>query len=349
MSDSITVPAPSTGPTPPSSQLHIYSLGKAAVNKELGESLLRVIPLEYTILADGELTSKLTEVEVDGVDSTGTHYSTSATTDNAIEADWLPMDGGYQQTAPDVRRDERVLIWRFGDSNRFFWTPLGLDNHLRKLETVTLMFSGTQDEAEEEMSPDNSYVFTVSTHEGHITLTTSVANEELTRWALQFNTREGRFILTEENGNEFFIDAANSYISLTNADHSKIELDRRDIRIHCDDHFLLEAGQSITMRTKTFKIECETYELVASQSIRMQTQSFDIETGTFQLQSDSSTFNTPNSTFSGNVSVGGNLGVTGDFTSSGSSANIAGVSISSGTINCQTVNASVRVNAPNIS
>ena len=329
------------------SKLHIYSLGKAAENKPLSENRLMVIPIEHLMLLDGELKSEPTENEKEGVDATGQHYSVSATTDNAIEADWLPYNGGYQMTAPDVRRDERVLIWRFADSDEFYWTPLGLDNHLRKLETMSFMVSGTRDEEEEELSPDNSYVFTISTHEGHISLTTSKANEEATCWAMQFNTKDGRFLLTEENGNEVEIHGIDNYISLLNADKTHVELDRRDIRIFCENDFRLEAQNSIYIKTKTFTTDCDTYTLNCESSYELNCQtmtvnadsSVKINTANLTVKSDSNTFDTPNSTFTGSVECD-SLNAT--------SAAIGGVTISSGNIQCNTVNASVAVNAPNL-
>lgn len=326
-----TDPAPAE-PRPEQSYLQIYSLGKAAANKPRDTNLLRVTPMEKMVLLDGAIASKPTELEIEGQDADGQAYNTMIQTDNALEADWFPMSAGYQQTAPDIRRGELVILWRFGDSNQLYWTPAGLDNHLRKLETVTFMLSGTTDEEDETLSADNSYVFTASTHDGILSMTTSKANNEALIWAMQLNTREGRFIFTDENLNEIEIDGVNHFISIKNADNSRLELDKTNINMHCDDHFTLNAGQSITITTKTFDVTCDTYTLKASDSITMQT-------GTMTVTSDSNTFNTPESKFTGNVTCVGLTATRG---------NIGGMTFANGRIDCQELHATSQVRAPNL-
>jgi len=303
------------------SKLTIYSLGKVATNKALDSDEIEVIPIEHLLLIDGNIGSNLTTTTVTGTDADWQAYGSAMTTDNVIKARWLPLDNGYQQTSPDVRRDERVLLWRFGDSNDFYWTSLGLDNHLRRLETVVHMYSDTKDEKQMALTQDNSYVHTISTHEGHVTFTTSNENGEPTRWLFQLNTKEGTFLIAEDNGNEVFIDAVNTYISVLNADKSWLELDKVDIRMTCENDMLLKCGNDMTIdvgndmtitvgNNQTFNIGNNVDGTVGSNYTLNVSSNYSLTASDVSVSS-------PNSSFSGNVSIGGNLSTSGNATTGG--------------------------------
>lgn len=327
-----------TDPERLNGQLRIYSLGTVAENKKRSESTIQVIPVESLPLLDGEVRSDPQLMESEGTDSEGNHYVATSTLDNALEADWLPLSEGHRMNAPDVRRGERVLLWRFADAPELYWTPMGLDNHLRKLETATFMFSATTDEAEEELNADNSYTLTVSSHEGHITLTTTTANEELTKWAMQINTKEGRFLLTEENGNEIEIDAANALIGLTNADQSKVLLDRTNIYVECTDGLYVKTGKTVQVNTQTVLIECKDITINCT-DYKLNATSVAVDASTIDVTSNTNTFNSPQSTFSGAVKCA---------TIDCGSAKIGGISIEGGQIQCSGITSSGPVRAPNI-
>ena len=328
---------------PKASSFQIYSLAKVAEHKERDSNMIQAIPIEQMLLGEGGIGSNPTAIEVGGTDADGRHYNTATMTDRAISADWLPQSGGYQMTAPDVRKGERVLLWRMADSETIYWSALGFDNHLRRGETVVMMFSATEEEVENpdefQLNHENAYVLTVSTHDGHFTLTTSKQMDEPTAWAIQLNTKEGKFLVTEENGNEVEIDGVNSYLNLLNADKSQIELDRRDIRMFCEDNFSLKAGKTVHIETQKFTIKCDTYQLDASSSIKMTTQTFDVNTNTLTVTSQSNQFNTPASTFSGTITCAG---------LTAPKASIGGVTIENGRINCTALTASSTVTAPNL-
>lgn len=242
------------------SQLKLFSLGIVANNKALSSNIIKVTPIESLTMLDGELISEPTDVEAAGVDASGTSYSTKITTDNAIEAEWLPTDTN-RRTAPDVRRGERVLIYQVADTDQYRWQSLNMDLKLRKLETVIYSFSGTADEEADSTDPDNCYSLEISTHTGQITLRTSKANEEHCVYAFQLNTKEGRALLTDDLGNEFEIDSKNTIIQLLNADKSLVKLNKLQIEMFAKDSITAIAKNSILFKTNNFKIDCSTYRL----------------------------------------------------------------------------------------
>lgn len=246
---------------PKISQLHFYSLAIVANNKLLSSKLIEATPIEHLSLIDGEIASIPLERETKGKDSEGNEYTVKVTTDNAIQAKWLPFSGSNRKTAPDVRRGERVIIWQFADYNDFYWSTTGFDDHLRKLETATYAFSGTKDEEVDGTEPENSYTFEVSTHLGLVTLSTSKVNGEHCKYFFQFNAKEGRVILTDDIGNEFLLDSALTKIFLKNVDGTTVVLDKKRLMAFANDQISIKATNLISLSTKDLKIETTTTDI----------------------------------------------------------------------------------------
>ena len=250
------------------SGFRLVSLALVANNKELGSGLIQATPIEKITMVDGELASLPYDQEVEGKDASEASYQAKVKVDLAVEAKWINMHGSNRSTPPDVRRGERVWLYQYADNADFYWTTAGLgDEKLRKLETVVYRFSGTADEEEDSTSPENSYVLEVSTHTGMVTFRTSKANDEFCVYAFQFNLKEGRVVLTDELGNEIVLNSKDTMISFTNAEGTKIELDKRKIFAFAPDSITLQADKSILMKTKDFKIETQNYTLKTSTNL----------------------------------------------------------------------------------
>lgn len=248
-------------PSETHSALKFYSLAIVANNKALSSKIIQATPIEELTMLDGEIASIPIDHETEGLDAQGNTYSTKVKTDIAVEAEWLPMRGSNRRTPPDVRRGERVILWKYADVETLYWTSLGLDDHLRKLETAIYTFSGTADEDVDSLAPENCYSVEISTHTGQITLRTSKANDEFCVYALQINTKSGRVLLIDDIGNEFEFDSKNTLISFTNADKTTWQLDKQKIYGYAPDSITLKADQSILMQTQDYKIETQTYTL----------------------------------------------------------------------------------------
>lgn len=272
------------------SRYRLYSIGRAVENKRLTDDQgkpsdkLMVIPLEQRTMADGELKSNPLSPEATGVDGQGNSYTTTVTMDGAVEATWYPQ-ASNRQTPPDIRRGERVILWQYGDTNSFYWTETGWDDHLRKLETVRYTWSGTADEAVDGTQPGNCYFLEVSTHEKAITLGTSKANGEQFAYVVQINAKTGALVFADDAGNNIHIDSVESLVQMTNAMGTTWNLSKYTIYGHADDSITLDAGNQILMKTRTMVAQCTDYK----------------------VKSNTNLFDTPNTTFTGNVSMNGSM------------------------------------------
>jgi phage gp45-like len=301
----------------------IVSLGVAANNKEIGSRKLNVVPIEQTPYLDGELASLPFESEVGGTDSQGNAFQVKVTTDQAVEAEWLPK-GSNRRTPEDIRRGQRVLLWKYADKNDYYWQYLGLDDHLFKLETVVLQISATADESADSTKVENSYYLEISSHEQRITLQTSQANGEFCTYAFQFNMKEGKVVLTDELGNSFMLDSKNTVLELENAEGTVLRLDKKVIDAIAKDAINMEATNSMSLKTKRFALQADTVT----------------------VKSTTNTFQTPNTTFTGNVAINGSFNGQGAATFD-AAATFKGAVTFQQPITANGINSSAPVRGPN--
>ncbi|WJJ55146.1 hypothetical protein [Xanthomonas phage RTH11] len=290
---------------PELSGMRFYSIGQAANNKRLTDGngrpdrTLEVTPVEQLGQLDGELVSLPFQSEVSGERADGSSYTSKVTLNTALTATWLPM-GSNRVTPPDVRRGERVIIWRYKDTDQFYWTETGWDEHLRRLETVHYRWSATPEPGADMTAGTNYYHLMVSTHEGMIHLETSEANKEKATFVLQLNTKDGHIALTDNHGNFLDWNCIDKIISLQNGDGTLMQLNKEIAYMYAKDTIYLKAEEKILLETKDFLLETQTGQVNASTR-------FGIKTPTFEVESDTNFFKTPNTTFGGNVAVGQSL------------------------------------------
>lgn len=313
--------------------LEFYCEGLVAANRD-GSHYIEVFPLGVLGAKGGEVSATVGKVTTEGTDSQGQKYQVTLEFSDTIPAKWLPMDT-QRITPPDVRIGERVRLYRVADSDQFFWRTLGLDNNLRRLETVIYAFSASQDDFEE-LNVDNSYFFEISTHSKHITLSTSKANGEPFTYKIQLNTEEGIFTITDDVGNFAILNSRDTLLHLENKDGSFLKLDKRN---------------GLLVIPDTYEIQCTDYKLTASKSITTETtdhshksNNYTNKTSTYKLDASASiaettskfTVTSPPIALNGNVAISGTIAGSGSGTFK-SSINVTGsLKASSGDFNTLT-------------
>lgn len=231
------------------SKLNIYSVGVVAKNKPLDTPIIEVTPIEDTPMVDGELTDSQSQYAAQGQDAGGSSYQVSVPTAVTLKATWLPFGSSNRKSAPDVRRGETVVLFRFGDTDQYFWTTLKDDLHLRKLETVIYAFSGTRDESVTEVTAEHYYFLEVSTHNKLIHFHTSKADGEPFGYDIQINTKAGTILIQDDIGNYISFDSKGRQIEMKNADGSLVEVNKKNINLICSDTITQQAPNIIQKST----------------------------------------------------------------------------------------------------
>ena len=305
------------------SRLHLWSIGIVAANKKPSSRHIEVIPIEHSPMYDGELTDNMEKYKGEGKDTEDRDFEVEVETTASIRALWLPFGDTNRKTAPDVRRGERVAIWRFGDADEYFWMTLTQHETIRRLETVIYSYSNNREENVEN-DADSTYYFEVSTQGKYIHLHTAKNDKEPFMYDIQINTKDGCITITDDDDNYIFLDSAERHIKLHNRDNSFVEMNKKIINIQSVDEinlktskYTLTADTSITKVTDatetnqsykhtsanvdysftTFGLKSGTYSVNAG-TYSQSSSSYTVSSGSYQI-------NTSDANFSGNTHAAG--------------------------------------------
>jgi hypothetical protein len=304
------------------SQLKVYSLGIVAANKPLNTHVIEVTPVEDLPMVDGAITDNADAASAGAKDTNGGAYQVELTTTITVKATWMPLGEPNRKTSPDVRRGETVMLWRFGDTDKFYWTTMKDDLRLRKLETVIWAFSATRDESKD-TNPDSTYFLEISTHKKLLHFHTSRADNEPFGYDIQLNTAEGTLIITDDAGNSISLDSPNKRIVAINGDNSIIDISRTNI--------FLQSTDLINLKSK---------------DIRMQATNWDVQATDTKLKSSKNTI-TSQTDHIGNFNLSGNLGTKAGGGGSGA-VSISGVVKAEGTVEVGKLISHQAIDAPNV-
>lgn len=260
---------------PQISKLKFYSLGTVAENKLLSSKEVEVTPIEEMPMLDGELVPATTDYSAKAVDNLGSSYEATVQATTTIKAKWLPIGAANRTTPPDVRRGEMVMLYKFGDTDRYFWATLNEDLKLRKLETVIYAFSATTNESAE-MNSQTFYFIEISTHKKLITLHTSKDNAEPFGYDIQLDTGNGKLVITDDVGNYVLLDSSQTQIVLKNVDNTIFDMKGPNLDVTVP---------------QTYTVKCNDYVLKANSTI-------DIKSGSTSISSSSGTSITDSSSLS---------------------------------------------------
>ena len=285
------------------SMLHIYSIGVAAINLALASKVLEVTALEKTSMLNGELTDNAVQQVVGFKDSVGSSDEAKTTTTATLQATWIPF-GSNRFTPPNIRRGEKVLIWKKGNADEYFWSEYEYNADLRKLETIIFLISNTQDENAKADSTNSVYV-ELSTHTKSVHLRYNNSDGEPHAWDFQLNAKESVFIATDDINNKISIDSQERSIQIINADDTTLILDKKNARLFAPEHMQFESGLSMA-----FKVGTEMTHSVGG--------TWGWETGgPVSGSMPSASYTSKDTSFSGNVSIA-KMTSTGGFYSSNS-------------------------------
>ena len=242
------------------SMFRIFSIGTVASNKLRNSEYIEVVPLEQVPMVHGELSQATNEYKANSADNSGVAYEEQIAVSSTVKAKWRSIGNSNRMTPPDVRRGEEVVLYQFSDSDEYWWDTMNNLVGLRKLETVVYAWSDTKNEQDNEPSPDNSYVLELSTHDGHITFTTSKSNGEPYRYKCTLNTKDGSFTLTDDIDNTLFLRSKDKHWRMQNTAGSFIEIKDKVINIHADDEVNITTKALSAKTTTTYVKGEKTYE-----------------------------------------------------------------------------------------
>lgn len=196
-----------------------YGIGIVSEDKKPESNIIEVVPTEDISDLSGNIAGKS--------DGGGV---------NTISAVWIGDDARY--SAPDMVVGEKVRLFNFADTDRYFWQSIGANASLRKLEDVTYVFSNTK-ENDEETTPEKSVIVNISTVGQKVQVTTPTNRGEKVSYGVTIDYGNSTFSIIDSNENHIVLDSVSRHL---NVKTSTITLD-------CDQ--LTVTGHSKLLKTLT--------------------------------------------------------------------------------------------------
>lgn len=201
------------------SKLKEFSLGIVTKKKPYGVDMIDVSPIEHFSLEQGKIVKDTRDISLSIPDIRGVSKPVELKGSAILQAKWIPYGNSNRDTAPDVNVNETVMIYKYADTNNYYWDTLFREPKLRRLEHVRFAFSNKPDGLEE-FTPESSYWIEWSTAEKRIKIHTSDNDGEACKYDIELNTRKGTFEFKDSLGNSVFISSPAGILeSIMNSAH----------------------------------------------------------------------------------------------------------------------------------
>jgi len=183
------------------SKLKIFGVCSVAEDKLPEEDLIEAYPLEHMTHYEGDISSE-EEIKEDVVGKEGDVSKVSIKRRMTVNARWFAPGGSNRVTSPDVKKGETVLVYKFGDTDEYFWTTIFNEMDLRRKETVKYVY-GNVEEFGAEQTDETTYWWKVDTVGKSVSWHTSDNDGELCTYDYNLNTLDGILSFLDGGGNGY--------------------------------------------------------------------------------------------------------------------------------------------------
>lgn len=232
------------------SKFYLYSLGIVAKDKVEDSSEIEVTPIESIPLVMGNLTA---EGKAQGTfqDAKGATKRSEATNQATVVAEWIPLSEVTVVNAPDVCAKETVLLYKYADTDKIYWTTFFREPSLRKLEKKIIMCSNVKGNGSYDKK--TSYWLQIDTINKFVQIHTSDNDGEAAMYDIIINTKEGSISLIDSKENSIVLDSVGG--ELTALIRETINAKTKHYNVECEDYnvkcqtALIQASDSVTLDT----------------------------------------------------------------------------------------------------
>ena len=249
------------------SLLKPFSIGIVARDILEDDLYVDIAPIELHPNLDGELTSP-TEYSNTIASATDEVEVIKVTKTNLIKAKWLPYGDTNRLEPPTVCKGESVVLYRYSDTDKYYWTTLYNQLEYRKLEKRTIVLSNKKSiNVAPDALLDNSYYMTTDTINKVIKLHTSTTDGEYTEYDITIDTADGQFELIDGKGNRIYLNSQDDLLELdtnsdivTNTQHTTHNSDT-DMTINTTDR-TENVSNHLQINLKTYAVDNGSDELI---------------------------------------------------------------------------------------
>ena len=300
------------------SKFTFYSVGFVAKHKERGTDIIHVFPFEELPHADGDINEAGEDYTTTGKNHKGVEQSGSVSSQMTFKARWLPLNQSNRISAPDVYAGETVMVYRYADDDMFYWNTMMREPKLRRLETVTWMFSDLKD-GSKAYDKNSSYWFEVSTHDKKIQLHTSNSDGEPFIYDVIFDLIPGQFALKDNLGNMMVLDSKKQSVTTTGLKQVTHKNAKGDIIDITPGNINIKSTGSVNVSAQTANVTASNGAVIdggSALTLKGSTISIVSAGGKMSMGGSGSQI-TGNFDLKGNMTGSGSINTTGSITASG--------------------------------
>lgn len=182
------------------SNLKMYSLGKVSEDATEDNPYINIFPIEEITDFTGDLT-EIDNISEDIKNASDEYIVSKINKEVTIRAKWLNGDNINRVSPPNICKGETVRIYRYGDTDKYFWETLYNEIDLRKNEKVITAFSNRKT-IDEEVDLNKMYYYTFDTINKLVKLHTSTNDGEPTTYDITLDTGDGILEVIDGEGNQ---------------------------------------------------------------------------------------------------------------------------------------------------
>lgn len=241
---------------PDQSVFRRVGVGYAAQDLNDGLHDLEVLNVEWFGYSSGTLDEGVTKLTYTGVDISGKTHEVTVEASITIKAKWQAAQNN-RMVPPRVVKGERVEIYQVSDTDQYYWRSMGVDEHLRKNDSVVLGVANKKERTTEPLDDSNTYYAIIDSKNKVVKLHTGTSDGEPYAYDVQIDTKVGNLLITDDVGNSVHINSSESRVELTNA-----------------------SGSTMVLLEDLFKVVASKVEYVCS-SFKINTQGFTLSTNSY--------------------------------------------------------------------
>ena len=284
-----------------------YSLGIVTRDKEEGSDWIDVTPIEDFPMELGDL-SESDRLRVSTMPNSSNVKKTARVQGGSVvRAKWVPLSNPNRDNAPDVYRTETVMLYKYADTQDYYWSTVFREPRLRGRERVRISLSN-KDAGGKPYDSETSYWLEVDTKYKLLQIHTSSNDGEPTSYDITLNTKEGIFSLVDELGNFIRLESVAGHLNVTT--ENSIEVNTKRYKIN--------ASESIEFNTPKYTLNADEATINGN---NLNINSFMTATEGFHLSGGQGS---TTGTFVGDFKVIGNIQAEGNIDASGTIMDGAG-------------------------
>lgn len=229
----------------------VYGYGVVAVDKPEGTNIIEVFLKDKMYASEGDIAEKK-EVNITATNSEDIIKTENISTGKTIPARWAAINQPNRSSAPDVRKNETVLVYRYGTNDDYYWDKIFTEYNLRGKEHVSFAFKNTDETVD--INVDNCYFFTWSTKHKFIHIHTAINDGEKVGYDVMIDTANAILSTIDTRNNQLVLKSLeDDYTIKTN---KKINLDTQEVTIN--------ASKSITITSPLGNFNIKDLNIIGS-------------------------------------------------------------------------------------